>query len=385
MRNIITGIDIGSSAIRIAVVEAVRGSREPKVLAQIKKESRGLRRGYIISFEEAVQNLSDAVAEAERQAKVKIRNVILGVGGITLESKIVEGQILVSKADLEIGDSDLERALAACRVNLGDLPNRQILHQFPLGCKIDGKKVPGRPSGLKGSKLELRTMFVFCLSQHLADLTRVAEAVGLTIDDVAAAPLAASLAILNATQKAAGCVLANIGSQTTSLITYEEGQPIAIQVLPIGSNDITNDIALGLRLPLDEAERLKLDPMSSLSTKRKLDEIIEARAIDMFELIDGHLKKIGRSGLLPAGIIITGGGANIPDLEALAKNILRLPTKIFNPQDETRLRNQLRDQSWAVTYGLCLRGLETERHDSWSKRFDELWKIFVNKFKEFWP
>jgi cell division protein FtsA len=385
MRNIITGLDIGSSAIRIAVVEVVSGSREPKVLAQVKKESRGLRRGYIINFDETLRNLSDAIAEAERQTKTRIRRVILGIGGITLESKIVEGQITVSKADLEISEPDLERALAVCKTNLGEMPNRHVLHNFPLSCKIDGKKVPGRPDGLRGSKLELRTVFVHCLSQHINDLVKVVEAAGLSIDDVVASPLASSTAVLTATQKAAGCTLANIGSQTTSLITYEDNQPIAIQVLPIGSNDITNDIALGLRLSLDEAERIKLDPMAAMPVKRKLDEIIEARVIDMFELIDGHLKKIGRSGLLPAGIIITGGGANILDLESLAKETLRLPAKIFNPLDDNRLRTQLRDQSWAVAYGLCLRGLETENEDSWNSKLRHAWQIFVKWFKDLWP
>ncbi len=366
-------------------METVNGTREPKVLAQVKKESRGLRRGYIINSEETLRNLSDAIAEAERQTKTKIRHVILGIGGITLESKIVEGQIAVSKADLEISELDLERALAACQSNLGDLPNRHILHHFPLGCKIDSKRVPGRPEGLRGNKLELKTLFVHCLSQHLNDLIKVVEAAGLNIDEVVAAPLASSIAVLTPTQKAAGCTLANIGSQTTSLITYEDGEPIAVQVLPIGSNDITNDIALGLRLSLDEAERIKLDPMTALHVKRKLDEIIEARVIDMFELIDGHLKKIGRSGLLPAGIIITGGGANIIDLESLAKETLRLPAKIFNSLEDNRLRSQLRDQSWAVAYGLCLRGLETEREDSWQAKLNQAWKRFINWFKDFWP
>lgn len=385
MRNIITGLDIGSSAIRVVVVEVVSGNREPKVLAQVKKESRGLRRGYVINAEETLRNLNEAIAEAKRQTKTRIHHVVLGIGGITLESKIVEGQITVSKADLEISEPDLERALVACKTNLGELPNRHILQHFPLSCKIDGKRIPGRPDGLRGNKLELRTLFVHCLGQHLNDLTKVVEAAGLTIDEVVASPLASSVAVLTPTQKAAGCTLANIGSQTTSLITYEDGQPIAVQVLPIGSNDITNDIALGLRLSLDEAEHFKLDPTTAMHVKRKLDEIIEARVIDMFELIDSHLKKIGRSGLLPAGIVITGGGANILDLETMAKETLRLPAKIFNPLEDNRLRSQLRDQSWAVAYGLCLRGLETERQDSWSFQLNQAWRRFIAWFKDFWP
>jgi cell division protein FtsA len=384
-KTIVTGLDIGSSAIRLVVVEPVRGSRHPRILAQVKKESRGLRRGYIINPDEALENLRTVLAEAERQSKTRIHNVILGIGGITLEAKAAEGQVMVSKADQEIGDIDIQRAIAACEASLTDTANKRILHREPIACKVDGKKVPGHAESMRGNKLELKTLFTYCLNQHLNDLVKVVERAGLVIDSVVAAPVAASRVALSATQKAAGCVLANIGSQTTSLITFEEGQTVALQVLPIGANDITNDIALGLRLPLDEAERLKIDPSSALQVKRKLDEIIEARVIDMFELVDAHLKKIGRSGLLPAGIVIVGGGANIPDLERYARETLRLPARVFNPQDDNQLKNQLRDASWTVAYGLCLYGLDAEEEDSLQNKLTLTWNRFVRWFSDFWP
>ena len=381
----IAGLDIGSSAIRLVVVETARDAKAPRVLAQVKKESRGLRRGYIINFDETLGNLRAAIDEAERVAKIRLKSVILGIGGITLESKISEGQVIVSKADLEINETDLERALAASETNLGDFVNRHILHSLPISFKLDGKKILGRPEGLKGHKLEVKTLFIHALNQHLNDLTRVVEQAGLSVEEVTAAPWAASLPTLSPTQKAAGCLLANIGSQTTSVITFEEGVPIALQVLPIGSNDITNDIALGLRVSLDEAERIKLDPLSALTWKRKLDEIIEARLVDMFELIDNHLKKIGRSGLLPAGIIIVGGGASTPDLERLARASLRLPTKVWTPLDDPLLKNQLKDASWAVAYGLCLAGLESDRHHDWLVKLRQLGQHSLRWFKDFWP
>ena len=209
---------------------------------------------------------------------------------------------------------------------------------------------------MRGSKLEVKTLFVYCLSQHLNDLIRVANMAGLTIEDIVPAPLAGSYATLSPAQKMAGCALVNIGSQTTSIITFEENTPRSLQVFPFGSNDITNDIALGLRVSLEEAEQLKLGSNQPVGVKKKLDEIIEARLTDIFESVEAHLKKIGRNGLLPAGIIIVGGGGNLENIERLAKSSLRLPARLFDVTQASHLKNQIRDASWVVAYGLCLFG-----------------------------
>ncbi len=384
-RTIVAGLDIGTSTIRLVVLESGKETKTPRILAQAKKESRGLRRGYIINFEETLASLREAIREAERQAKVPIKSVFLGIGGITLEAKTAEGQVAVSKADLEVSDVDVKRVIEASEHALGDLTNRRIIHTIPLSYKLDGKKILGRPEGLRGAKLEVRTLFIHCLNQHLHDLIRVVETAGLSVDDIVASPMAASLPTLSAAQKAAGCLLANFGSQTTSIITYEEGTPLSLQVFALGSNDVTNDIALGLRVPIEEAERMKLDPNYALTVKRKLDEIIEARLIDMFEMIESHLKKIGRNGLLPAGIVIIGGGAQVDDIERLAKESLRLPAKIFDPLTDPYLKSQIKDSSWAVAYGLCLTGLDSERSDSPTQRLKQLVRRFMRWIKEFWP
>ena len=230
-----------------------------------------------------------------------------------------------------------------------------ILHTIPLGYKIDGKKVLVRPHGMKGGILEVRTLFVTCLEQHLEDLVSAVEAAGVRVDDVIAAPIAESSVALSKLQKKAGCVLANIGAETVSISVFEEGIPVSLQVFPIGSTDITNDIALGLKVPLEEAERIKKFRDEG-NLKRKVDEIIEARLSDIFELIEAHLRKIGKNGLLPAGIILTGGGAIIGAIEDLAKSSLRLPAKVATPRD-------IRDLSWSIAYGLCLLGLNPNAAD----------------------
>lgn len=386
-RRIIAGLEVGTANIRLAINESLGRGRPPRVLALIKKPSRGLRRGYVLNVDEAAAAVREAIAEGEKTIKQKIKRVFLGLGGVTLESKMGEGQIIVARADTELGALDVTRAIEQSETTVANLVNSRVIHTIPIQFKLDGKKILGRPEGMRGSKLEVKTLFITCLSQHLTSLLRVTELAGLVVEDIIAAPVAAALTLLNQTQRAAGCLLANIGSQTTSIVVYEDGLPVALQVFPIGSTDITNDIALGLRVTLEEAERIKVGMESNVVTKKKLDEIIEARLGDMFELIDGQLKKIGKSGLLPAGLILTGGGSNVPGVEQLARQTLRLPARLAQSEDgDPVFRERIKDAAWAVAYGLCLFGQTADAEESLG------WKIarrtrgtFLQWLKELLP
>lgn len=386
-RTIVTGLDVGSAYVRVAVCGLAKTGQPPNILALSKVESRGLRRGYVINTDEATAAIKQAVREAERAASLKIKRVFVGLGGVTLESKIGESQIVVSRADSEITENDVNRALELAEANVADLANNRIIHAIPLSFKLDGKKILGRPDGMRGNKLEARVLFVVYLEQHLDNLLRAIEDAGLTVEDIVASPIAGSLPTLTTQQKNVGCILTNLGSQTTAIIVYEDGLPLSLQILPLGSMDITNDIALGLRVPLDEAERLKLSSENMLNFKKKLDEIIEARLSDMFELIESHLKKIGRNGLLPAGIFITGGGSQIANIEKLAKDALRLPAKVYYPNIvDHQSKNQIKDSGFLVTYGLCLFGLGTDLEETVTNRVIRRTKNkFLRWLKEFLP
>jgi len=228
-----------------------------------------------------------------------------------------------------------------------------------------------------------------CLENHLNDLIEAVEDAGIQVADVVASPIAGSFVSLTKTQKIAGCVLANIGAETVSIVVYENGIPISLEVFPIGSTDITNDIALGLKVPLDEAESIKLGSVTRTSyPKKKLDDIISARLSDMFELIEAHLSKIGRSGLLPAGIVITGGGSGIGHIEDIARSSLQIPSKIGKL--EVANGGKIQDSSWAVAHGLALAGLLSEDENSLSgasvaKLFGKIWARFVRWIKQFLP
>ena len=282
-KNLITGLDIGTNWIRLVVCEQKNGDSVPQVLALVKRQSKGLRRGYVINLEETTQSIREALDDAERIVRSRIRKVIVGVGGLSLGSKTAEGGVVASRPDSEITESDLGRAVEASEAALTDMANKQILHRIPLSFKLDGEKVLGRPEGLRGSKLEVKTLFITGGTQHLRDMVRAAEEAGLIVEDLVASPFAASLAVMTKVQKMAGCVLVNIGSQTTSIAVFEEGLPLSIQVFAIGSTDITNDIALGFKIPIEEAEKVKKGEGEPVGTKKKLDEIIEARLSDIFE------------------------------------------------------------------------------------------------------
>ncbi len=238
---------------------------------------------------------------------------------------------------------------------------------------------------MKGVKIEVQTLFITAIERHLQDLIDATEEAGIHVIDVTASPIAASFITLSKAQKIAGCVLANIGAETLSIVVYENNIPISLEVFPIGSIDITNDIALGLKVSLEEAEEIKQHGIgSTLYPRKKLEEIIEARLGDMFELVDNHLVKIGRSGLLPAGIILTGGGSGITTVEDLARSVLKLPSRIasltFNDN-----RNRVQDAFWSVAYGLCVLGLtgDSERRDGIN--FKAMFRKAGDLLKQFLP
>jgi len=383
-RNIATGIDIGTSSIRVVVSERQKGEMTPKVLGVGIAESKGLRHGYIVNPIDAAKSIRKALVRASKEAKREIKSTFVSVGGISLESTMAEGSTIISRADGEITDMDLKNAISSAEEKFSNT-NHQIIHTVPLKYKLDGKEIMGRPYGLKGIKLEVEVLFISALQQHLNDLIQAVEDAGVSVEDVMASPIAASLVTLSRQQKTAGCLLANIGSETVSICVFENNTPMSLQVFPFGSTDITNDIALGLKISLEDAEKAKIDRDFSMYPKKRLDEIIEARLFDIFELIDSHLKKMGRNGLLPAGIIITGGGANIARIEDFAKASLKLPARIGEAQHDNNSKSQIKDTAWSVAYGLCVWGLNTEEEPLGNQLIKKTKNNLVSWFKQFLP
>jgi cell division protein FtsA len=312
-----------------------------------------------------------------------VKSTYLSIGGISLESTTATENILITRADNEVTPMDLENAVDACQER-AHLVNKKVVERVPLQFKLDGKEVFGSPIGMKGTKLEVKTLFVTCLDQHFQELVTAVEDAGIDVDDVIPAPIAASLVALSKRQRTVGCLLANIGAETVSIAVFEDDTPVSLQVFPIGSTDITNDIALGFQIPLEEAESVKVKGPTTAYPKKRLSEIIEARLHDIFELIEAHLKKIGRNGLLPAGVVLTGGGAGISTIEDFAKESLKLPSKIATPTLSSA-QETFQDSSWFVAYGLCIFGFNQTRESKTAKQFSSVGRGLLDWFKQFLP
>jgi cell division protein FtsA len=361
MAKIVTGIDVGTYHVKVVIAEKPDNPREaPRILGTGYAESRGLRQGYITSVPEVSRSIAAAVAQASKAARVKVKKAYLGIGGIGIEEVTGRGETVVERGDSEITERDIPRAIKNCEAALppASTQNRKVLHTIPLRYYVDGGRVLGRsPVGMKGQRLAVECLFITCLERHVADLVRAVEDAGIEVDDVVASPLAASFVALTKMQKRVGCVLANIGSETLSIIVFEDTVPVSIKVFPAGSTDITNDLALGLKVSPEEAEQLKQGAvLGAPYPKRKIDDLVNRRVQDMFKLIEAHLKKIGKNELLPAGVILTGGGSAIQTMEHYAKAVLKLPSRTAMLEGATAERMQLRDSSWAVAYGLTIWG-----------------------------
>jgi len=385
-QNVAVGIDIGTSKIKVAVAEFDRG--QPRIIGRGLSESRGMRHGYIINPTDIVRSIKQAIVEAEKSSGTTIDSAYIAVGGIGLSSCTAEGSTIMSRADSEVSDLDLTKVLEASEQNIppSESLNRKILHSIPLEYKIDCKLVLGSPLGMKGVKLQVKTLFITSLENHLNDLMDAVEETGTEVIDVSAAPIAASFITLSKTQKIAGCVLANIGAETLSVAVFENNLPISLEIFPIGATDITHDIALGLKIPIEEAEKVKIGTITSTSyPEKRIDEIVQNRINDMLKLIDAHLKKQNKSGMLPAGIILTGGGASVGQIETLAKNTLNLPSERIEDDQSGR---SLKQASWAVAYGLCILGLTSGSSRTTSRgshKIRKLWGGVSEWFKQFLP
>lgn len=358
------GIDIGTNYTKVVVVKYDKEKKDSSIIATGSAETRGMRQGYIVNTDHVAESIRKAVKQAENILGNKIHKAYVSIGGISLNSTICSGSVMTTRADQEISSLDVEKVISNSEENL-DTVNKKIIHSIPLGYKLDSKEIYVKPEGLKGAKLEVKTLFITCLKQNLEDLITAFGLAKINIEELVASPLVTGNILLNNKQKVAGCVLVDIGAETLSTIVFENNLPISLHVHPIGSLDITKDIALGLKISLEEAETIKMgNVIGGDYSKKKVDEIVEARLDDMFELVENNLKRLKRNELLPAGIILTGGGSGVNEIENIAKSQLKLPAKV-GPSDFSVINKfKVRDNSWYTALSLALYSNDEDFYDS---------------------
>jgi cell division protein FtsA len=372
----IAGLDIGSSAIRMAVGHiAAHGGEggELQILGAAEVPSEGVHRGVISSIEDVVSSVSACLEEVERMVGAPLDSVWLGVSGTQIISQMSKGVVAVSKGDSEITEEDVERAIEASRAIATPL-NYEVLHVLPRTFTIDGQSGIKDPVGMTGVRLEVDTQIILAASAQVKNTTKAIYRAGLEIEDVVLSMLATAEGVVTARQKELGVVVVNIGATTTSVAVFEEGELIHTAILPIGSGHITNDIAIGLRTSIDIAEAVKLtyadcslgtitkedqfDLMElgaadhELIKKQYLYEIVQARVEELMNKIYSELQRCKKTTLLPAGVIFTGGGAKIPGLVEVAKKYVRLPASLGYPLHMVSVTDKVNDLAFSTAVGL---------------------------------
>lgn len=381
--NIIAGLDIGSTEVRLVVGQklAEEGSKI-QIIGAISHPAEGISKGIIKSIDDTTSSISALLEKAERLIGVPIGSVFASINDPHVRCERSKGVVAVSKSSGEISQDDVERAIEAARA-LSVPTNYEILHVIPVKYTVDSQEDVKDPIGMSGIRLEVEALIIQGMSSQTKNLTKSIYRTGLDIEDLVLSPLALGEAVLGTKQKELGVAVAGIGAATTTLAVYEEGKLIHTAIIPIGSEHITSDMAIGLRCPINLADRVKLeygnaraknfhgkeevdisdlakeeevDDEISMISKKYVAEIIEARVEEICEKIDEELKKIDRSGMLPAGVILGGGGAKLPGLIEVAKDRLRLPVSLGACKNVDIVIDKVNDPKYLNALGLICWG-----------------------------
>lgn len=374
--QIINSLDIGTSFIRL-ITAKLGEDKKLQIIGVGQTASNGLRKGVVIDIEETVKAINVAKDITERATGIPIENAYVNLSGNHISANPSKGTVAVSRANGEVSKEDVERAINAAQAI--SLPlNREIIQVIPRIFSIDGQNNIKYPIGMNGVRLEVDVLILEASTPILKNLTKCVNQAGINILKFIPSPLAASQSILNKRQKELGAVLIDLGAGTTSLAVFEEGNILHLSVLPIGGAYITNDLAIGLKTSIDVAERVKLEharkdqiDLSKISSeeegivsKERIDNIIEARLSEIFIMVNKELKKIDRQKLLPAGVVLVGGGAKMANIIEIAKEYLALPVKIGCISDLKSVADEVLDPRFATAVGLILYGLEHEESDN---------------------
>lgn len=372
--NYLVGIDIGTQNIKTLIVRRGKNEDDLEAVFQLQQESRGVRRGIVISPDEVSLLLKEAVNRALQEIGYRISSAYVNVDGSHLFGQSSKGLISVSRADQKISEEDVQRVLQAAQT-FSLPPNKEIFETIPRDFSVDGQSGIKDAVGLKGLRLEAEVLVLGGFAPYLENLREAVLDSEIQISDRVPSPLAAARACLTQKQKELGAALVDVGAGTTGLAVFEEGDLVHFAVLPVGSAHITNDLAIGLKCDVEIAEKIKVEYGACLPGKsrksekieiadgeylsfsqKQLVDIINPRMAEVFNEINKELKKISRDKNLPAGIVLAGGGVKLPRIVDLVKKQLKLPVRIGNPQGIT----DLNDPAWSTCCGLVLGGIDQE-------------------------
>ena len=402
----LVGLDIGTSKVA-AIVGECHDGHEVGIIGLGVAESQGIRRGAVVNLEAAVESIRKAIEEAELTAGVEIDNVYLGLSGTHIKGFNSRGVVAVAGKNREITRDDVRRAIDAARAV--SLPSgREIIHVLPQDFVVDEEDGIGDPVGMLGARLEVNVHIVTGGASATQNLVACVNRAGVSVKESVLEQLAASEAVLTPEEKDLGVAVIDIGGGTTDLAIYERGFLWHTAVIPIGGDHFTNDIAVGLRMPIPEAEKLKRRCGCALSTlvgddevmdvasvggrpartmaRRILSEVIQPRAEEMFHLVWDEIDRAGYEKSLNAGIVLTGGAANLDGMPDIAEQIFDLPVRRGMPSGIGGLADHIDNPSFATAVGLLLRARDQRapgRDHAGPTSFGRLTDSLIGVFRSF--
>ncbi len=395
--KIVVGIDIGTSKIVTLIAKV---DEEVNVLGVSESPANGIKKGQIVDIDEAVISINNSLEAAERMAGYSASHIIASIGGSHIESQNSRGVVAVARPEGEITESDLARVFDAARAV--SLPSsREIIHVLPRSYIVDGQEGIKDPIGMTGIRLEVDTHIISANTVSIKNMEKAFSEVGVDLDAVVFNGYASSLAVLSDTEKELGVVLVDMGAGTTDISIYVDGAVAYSSVIPIGARHITNDLAIGLRISLESAEKIKLflsnpakkqvrlneegeeekheeksadevdlsslnlsEELKKVSKKTLIDGIIRPRLNELFTMIGIEVKKSGFAGQTPSGIVITGGGARTIGVTDAAKRMLAMPVRIAIPTNIKGIIDEIQEPSFSSVVGLAIYGGTVETQSS---------------------
>lgn len=394
--KIVVGIDIGTSKIVTLIAKI---NEEINVLGVSETPATGVKKGQIVDIDEAVLSINNSLEAAERMAGYSASHIIASIGGSHIESQNSRGVVAVAHPEGEITENDLARVIDAARAV--SLPSsREIIHVLPRSYIVDGQEGIKDPIGMTGIRLEVDTHIISAYSTTIRNMEKAFSEVGVDLDAVVFSGYASSLAVLSDTEKELGVVLVDIGAGTTDISIYVDGSVAYSSVLAIGARHITNDLAIGLRISLESAEKIKLylsnpakkpvrisesaeeekvekstdevdlsplalaEELKKVSKKTLIDGIIRPRLNELFTMIGIEIKKSGFAGQTPSGLVVTGGGAKTVGVTDAAKRMLAMPVRVAIATNIKGIIDEIQEPSFSTVVGLLSYGGTIETQSS---------------------
>lgn len=380
--RIVVGIDAGTTKVATLIAEVGR-SASVHVIGVGVAPSLGMRKGMVVNIDETTESIAASVEKAERVSGYKVASAFVGIAGPHVTSLNNRGVVAVTHSDRTITDDDVARAIEAAQV-INVPSNREILHTIPRQFIVDGQEGVRNPVAMLGYRLDVETHIVTGAVTAIQNLTKCFERIGIDVEQIVVEPLAASEAALTAEEKEMGVALVDIGGGTTEIAVFVDGSIWHTSVLSVGGNHITNDIAVRLRTPFAEADEIKIKHAHALASeiepdevvevttfgqgdvdavsRRDICEVVEARLQEMIQLIQSEIQRSGYAGLLPAGIVLVGGTAQLSGIVELATELLQLPVRRGCPRGVHGLVDTVGGPAYAASVGLVLWGARYGDH-----------------------